>query len=278
MNKPLLLACCGLLLVAVLFFFGRTSTPPKTLTSRIEKVFNVAQFIDSVKGTLSPSQSIYVGALENSVKRGDIKSQQSEAYTTIANFWRDSLRLFEPYVYYSAEAAKLDNSEKSLTFAARLFLEGLRAERDQVKLNWMSNEAISLFEKALVLNPGNDDLKIGLGSVYVFGRGRSGNPQATMKGIQLLLSVARKDPGNLKAQLVLGVGGLMSGQYDKALERFKLIVEKEPDNVEAVAYLADTYAALGNKTEAIRYYKISRKLVNDPNYDKEVDERIMNIK
>ena len=278
MTKPILLAASGLLLVLVLFFFGRTSSPPKALPSRIEQVFNVTQFIDSAKKTLTPSKSIYLGSLENSVKRGDVHSQQSEAYTAIANFWKDSAHLFEPYAYYITEAAKLDNSEKSLTFAARLFLENLRGEQDKAKLNWMSNEAIALFEKALLLNPANVDLNIGLGSVYVFGRGRSGDPAATMKGIQQLLSVARKDPGNMKAQLVLGVGGLMSGQYDKALERFKLIVDKDPDNVEAVAYLADTYAALGNKAEAIKYYKISKKLVNDPHYSTEVDERIKTIR
>ena len=278
MNKPLLLASCGLLLILVLFFFGKTSVPPKTAPQKSEKVFNISQFIDSARKSLSPTQSIYLGNFENSVKRGDVQTQQSIVYTLIANFWKDSIGLFEPYIYYITQAAKLDNSEKSLTFAARLYLENLRGERDPGKMNWMSEEAIDLFEKGLILNPDNEDLKIGLGSVYVFGKGRTGDPSATMKGIQQLLSVARKDPGNLQAQMVLGVGGLMSGQYDKALERFKLIVEKQPDNVEAVAYLADTYAALGNKTEAIKYYAISKKLVNDPHYSKEVDERIKTIR
>ena len=278
MNKPLLLAGSGLLLILALYFFGRTTVPPKPAPPKIENTFNVIQFIDSAKKSLSPSQSVFLGSIENSVKRGDVQSQQSAAYTSIANFWKDSVHAFEPYIYYITEAAKLDNSEKSLTFAARLYLESLRGERDPTKSDWMCAQAISLFERALALNPENDDLKIGLGSVYVFGKGRTGDPAATMKGIQQLLSVVRKDPENLKAQLVLGVGGLMSGQYDKALERFKLIVEKEPGNVEAVAYLADTYAALGNKTEAIKYYTISKKLVNDPHYTKEVDERIRTIR
>lgn len=51
----------------------------------------------------------------------------------------------------------------------------------------------------------------------------------------------------MKAQVVLGVGGLVSGQFDKALERFQKVVNKEPGNLEAIAYLADTYAAKGTR-------------------------------
>ena len=71
---------------------------------------------------------------------------------------------FEPYVYYLSEAAKLDKSEKNLTFAAQLILDNLRSEQDEAKLNWKTEQAIALFEKAIELYPDNDDLKVGLGS------------------------------------------------------------------------------------------------------------------
>lgn len=74
------------------------------------------------------------------------------------------------------------------------------------KLSWCKY-IIALFEKAIELNPANDDLKVGLGSCYIFGKGRSGSPEETMKGIQQLLSVVRKDSNNMKAQMMLGVGG-----------------------------------------------------------------------
>jgi cytochrome c-type biogenesis protein CcmH/NrfG len=124
------------------------------------------------------------------------------------------------------------------------------------------------------LNPTNPDLKIGLGSCYIFGKGRSGDPQQTMKGIQELLSVVRQDSTNMKAQFVLGVGGFVSGQHDKAIERFSKVIAAEPNNLEAIAFLADTYAAKGDKTEAVKWYNISKRLVNDPAYSKQVDERI----
>lgn len=275
------MAAAGLLLVISLFIFGRTSEPKKEMPSVSKenvKSFDISHFITESKEKLTPSQAIYVSKLENGISRGDVAAQQVKANFSLANFWKDSVKLFEPYAFYISEASKLDNSEKNLTFAAQLFLENLRGESDEAKLNWETTEAIGLFEKAIQLNPTNDDLRIGLGSCYVFGKGRSGDPQATMKGIQELLSVVRKDSTNMKAQMVLGIGGYVSGQYDKAIDRLTKVISNQPTNMEAIAFLADTYAAKGNKTEAIKWYTISKKLANNPHYTEEVDRRINQLK
>jgi tetratricopeptide (TPR) repeat protein len=281
-KKPIILAVAGLVLVGLLFVFGRTSAPKQPVAASenapIVQSFDIEHFIDSTTTLLTPQQVLYVTELENGITRGDVPAQQKQAFSRLANFWKDSAKLFEPYAYYISEEAKLDNSEKNLTFAAQLFLESLRAEHDPAKLNWKSTTAIELFERAIQLDPDNDDLRIGLGSCYVFGKGRSGDAQQTMKGIQELLTVVRKDSTNLKAQFVLGVGGFVSGQYDKAIDRFLKVVAVQPDNLEAVAFLADTYAAQGNKPEAVKWYNVSKRLVNNPAYNKQVDERIAAIK
>ncbi len=277
MKKQAILAGAGVLLVAILFFLGRTSAPLKPVAEALSKdvqIFDIQKFIADSKLKLTSSQSILLSSLENNISRGDIVNQQVIANTAIANFWKDSIQLFEPYAFYISEAAKLDKSEKNLTFAAQLLLGNIRGEHDEAKLDWETSLAIELFEKAIALNPNNDDLRIGLGSCYVFGKGRSGDPQQTMKGIQELLGVIRKDSNNMKAQLVLGVGGYVSGQYDKAVARLSKVVTQEPNNLEAIAFLADTYAAKGEKDDAIKWYLISKRLANSPEYTKEVDERI----
>jgi cytochrome c-type biogenesis protein CcmH/NrfG len=144
-------------------------------------------------------------------------------------------------------------------------------------LDWLTNEAISCFEQAIANDSTNEDLKIGLGSCYLFGRGRHGDPQETMKGIQQLLGVVRRDSNNMKAQLMLGIGGLISGQNDKAIARLQKVVQTQPDNIEAVAFLADAYVAVGDKAQAIRWYEVSKRLVNNPDYSREVDERIRQL-
>lgn len=279
MKKQVLLAAAGVALVALLFLAGKTSIPKKASASELNnssQSFNIQYVINDLKTKLNPASTENLAKLENSVKRGDVKTQQIEAYEQLANFWKDSAAAFEPYAYYISEAAQLDNSEKKLTFAAQLFLGRLRQEHDAVKLGWETQQAILLFNKALKLNPENADLKIGLGSSYVFGS-QSGDAQQTMQGIQQLLSVVREDSTNMKAQFVLGVGSAVSGQYDKAIERFKKVVNAQPDNVEAIAFLADTYAATGNKAEAIKWYNVSKKLINNSAYSKEVDKRIESL-
>jgi tetratricopeptide (TPR) repeat protein len=277
LNKKLIFSLIGLIAVILLFKFGTTvATKSKTETPVVStaKTFDILQFIQEEKKHLTSTQAVALGKLENSVTRGDVNSQLITANTQLANFWKDSVPSFEPYVYYLSEAAKLDKSEKNLTFAAQLILENLRGEQDLAKLNWKTEQAISLFEKGIELYPNNDDLKIGLGSCYVFGKGRVGGPEETMKGIQQLLSVVHKDSNNMKAQMMLGVGGYVSGQYDKAIERLQKVITVQPENLEAIAFLADTYAAKGDKKEAIKWYLISKRLVNDPHYSQEVDERI----
>jgi tetratricopeptide (TPR) repeat protein len=279
LNKQLILAAAGLIAAATLFFFGRTvenkaNKPTASQAQAISPAFNINQFISDSKQKLTAAQAVTLGKLENSITRGDVKNQEIEANKQLAAFWKDSAHSFEPYVYYLSKAVKLENSEKNLTFAAQLILDNLRAEQDQAKLNWQAEQAIELFEQAIELDPGNDDLKIGLGSCYIYGKGRTGKPEETMKGIQQLLAVVRKDSSNMKAQLVLGIGGFISGQYDKAIDRLTKVVEAQPGNLEAIAFLADAYANKGEKTEAVKWYRIMKRIANSPEYDKEIDERI----
>lgn len=280
-KKQLIIGISGLCLVCLLFFFGKTvATKSKApiVSEKAEKIFDINSFINQEKQHLTPSQAITLSKLENNVTRGDVKEQLITANTALANFWKDSAHAAEPYFYYLSKAAMLDKSEKNLTFAAQLILHNLRSEQDDAKLNWKTTEAIALFEEAISLYPNNDSLKVGLGSCYIFGKGRAGGPKETMKGIQQLLSVVNKDSNNMQAQLMLGVGGYVSGQYDKAIVRLQKVVNAQPNNIEAIAFLADTYAAKGDKTEAIKWYQLSKRLINDPHYSQEVDERIKQLR
>jgi tetratricopeptide (TPR) repeat protein len=280
MNKQLVLAAIGLILIASMFFLGRTVAKKNTPVADGHNhqaeaaTFTIKEYIIAAKQKLTAEQLVTLGKLENSVTRGDVLNQQIIANNQLANFWKDSIHSFEPYAYYLSAAAKLENSEKNLTFAAQLMLDNLRTEQDGAKLNWKAEQAVQLFEQAIKLNPESDDLKIGLGSCYIFGRGRTGKPEETMKGIQQLLAVVRKDSANMKAQMILGIGGFLSGQYDKAIDRLTKVVKAEPNNLEAIAYLADANANKGDKAEAIKWYRIMKRVSNNPEYGKEIDDRI----
>lgn len=285
-KQQLILSGSGLILLLLLWGFGKTTTnkenqpKPQMAENKANPSFNIDTYLESSKQKLTLSQANYVNALENSVSRGDVKTQQERAYTDLAAFWHDSLDNHELYVFYISKAAMLVNSEKNLTFAARQILEDFSDEHDGAKRSWKADQAIALLNKAIELNPANDSLKVDLGTCYIFGKGmaNSGNTEETMKGVQQLLEVVRKDPSNMQAQMVLGIGGIVSTQYDKAIERLSKVVEAEPGNKDAVYWLAVAYAEKGDKQNAVKWFNISKGLVNNPGYSKEIDDKIKELK
>ncbi len=283
-KQQLILLGAGLFIFASLLFFGTTVAkkdpidPKSAAKAATTPVFSIEKYIEAAKAKLPVTQLNYVNQLENSISRGDVKEQQIKVYDRLATFWDDSVHQHEIHNFYTSQSAKLVNSEKNLTFAAQLMLNDLRNESDLAKRGWKGEQAVELFEKAIALNPDSEDLKIGLGSCYVFGKGMAGDPQETMKGIQQLLQVVRKDSLNMKAQLVLGIGGVISNQYDKAIDRLNTVIKNQPENLEAISWLADAYAGKGDKQNALKWYEISKRMVNNPAYTKEVNERIKMLK
>jgi tetratricopeptide (TPR) repeat protein len=274
-KQQLLVVSGGCVLFILLFFFGNTIPPKKPTpvvsnTPHEQKVIETEKLITHAKERLTPQQLQTVTSLENSVKRGDVKNQQIKVYKSLASFWGDSIRLFEPYAFYTSEAAKLENSEKSLTFAAHLLLTNLKTENDPAMQNWLATNAKDLFQRALVVNPANDSSKIGLGACYIFGN-ISENP---MEGIAQIREVLQQHPGNLFAHLVLGLGGVRSGQFEKAIEHFKIIADQQPGNLEALLNLAETYDQKGDKAEAVKWYKDVKGKIDNPEAQKELDARI----
>ena len=283
-KQQIILLAGGLLIFASLLYFGKTvATKEPSSMGEASKPspaagFNVDKYIQDAKSKLSVSQLNYINSLENSISRGDVAAQQIKVYNQLASFWADSIHQQEIYIFYTSRSAKLVNSEKNLTFAAQLMIADLRNESDPAKRGWKAEQAIELFEQAIQLNPNNANLQVGLGSCYVFGKGMVGNPQETMKGIQQLLQVVRKDSLNMQAQLVLGIGGVISNQFDKAIDRLNNVLKYEPSNLEAISWLADAYAGKGDKPNALKWYEISKRMVNNPVYTKEVNERIKMLK
>ena len=269
------LVLSGVTLLLLLYFFGNTVAPDKPApaaeaASNAPVILTTKDVLAKYKSGFDTQQLQKITQLENSVVRGDVRNQQIHVYHQLASYWGDTLHRGEIGAYYSGEAAKLENSEKNLTFAAHLLLDDMMSSTDVSMQRWLATQAKELFDKALIINPNNDSTKIGIGVCYMFGN-ISDNP---MQGILAIREIADKNPDNLYAQMMLGLGGVQSGQYDKAAERFLAVVAKQPDNIEAVLNLAGVYERLGNKAEAVKWYKRSLTLIQIPEAKKEIEERI----
>jgi tetratricopeptide (TPR) repeat protein len=280
-KQQAIVAATGIIILVVFYFFGNTVPPLKKSAASPEnkgQSLDIKTILNASKAKLSPAGLEYVDRLENAVVRGDVKNQQIAAYHQLANFWKDSVENgFLPSAYYTAEAAKLENSEKSLTFAAQLFLNNLRGQDNPELKNWMANESRDLFERAGKLNPDNDSTKIGLGATYIFGS-TGERPADVMKGIQAILEVTRRDSLNMYAQLMLGLGGIESGQYDKAIQRLLKVVHYDPGNLEAVLSLGEAYERIGNNASAKTWYTAAKKLTNNHELITAINERLGSLK
>jgi tetratricopeptide (TPR) repeat protein len=285
-RQQIWVAGTGVLILLILYFFGNTVPPRNKPDAAAQgasavvgrKSIGLQDILPELEAHLTPAQLSHVNRLQQSVVRGDVKAQQLNADRQLARFWKDSVTDgFLLYAYYTGQAAKLENSEKSLSFAARKFLDGLQMQEDARLKGWMATEAKELFEKALSINGADDSAKVGLGASYIFGA-EAGDPTEVMQGIQQILEVVRRDSTNMYAQFMLGVGGIESGQYDKAIERLTTVVRNEPGNVEALLLLAEADQRKGDKADAIKNYSAAKKLVGNPEMVQAIDQQIKTLR
>ncbi|QEH40291.1 tetratricopeptide repeat protein [Chitinophaga sp. XS-30] len=277
-RNQLLLIGLAVAVVTVLYAFGRITpkvhdhahAPAGVMPEGQAAVADFKDLLQKAKEKVPAEKLAEITSLENTVVRGDVKSQQITAYMQLYTIW-DNLNELPVAAYYLAEAAKLENSGKSLTFAANLFLDHLSHTQDAGVRMWEANNAMELLDKAIALQPNNDTLKIKLGSLLV------SNTNEPMKGIAMLRDVAERKPDFLDAQLALANFSITSGQFDKAIERMEEVLKRHPDEPKALFLLAVAYQNKGEKDKAVELLRQCRKLIKDPSLAAEIDEYIKSI-
>jgi tetratricopeptide (TPR) repeat protein len=278
-KQQLILLGSAIVVMAALLVFGKTVPPKKAMAQPVTEghaphadhddaavaEVSIEKMSADARKQLNPQQLEQLKALEAVPVTATSQKQLSD-------FWK-GIHHHELTLHYLAESAKLENSEKSLTFAAHLMLNNMMEESDAQLQHWYATQSKELFEKALVINPGNDSSRIGLGATYMFGH-VSDNP---MQGILPIREIAEKNPDNLYAQMMLGLGGMQSGQFEKAIPRFKAVVEKQPDNVEAAFHLAEAYELSGDKENAVKWYRVVQEKIPVEQAKKDIEARIKTL-
>jgi len=279
LKKPqVFVVIIALVLLGLLYFVAPRSNnelKPASSNSAENQTVTNKSIIDDAKTSLSAEFKISLLSIENQLSRSK-NTADSLMYTRkLARFWADSANRLTPYLYYTYSAALLENSEKSLTFAAQQLIDNLiTPDAPPALLPWMAGNAKVLLEKALEINPNNDSAIINLGACYLFGN-ISDNP---MQGILKVKQVVDKNPQNAYGQFILALGGKKSGQYDKAIERLLIVVSLQPFNLEAMVHLAECYELANQKEDAIQWYTKVKDLVNVPDAKAAITKRIKELK
>jgi len=126
-KQQAIVAASGIIILIIFYFFGNTVPTLKKSPATPEnegQSLDIKTILNANKAKLSPEDLAYVNRLESAVVRGDVKNQQVAVYHQLSNFWRDSVQNgFLPSAYYTAEAAKLENSEKKSHFCSPIIFE-----------------------------------------------------------------------------------------------------------------------------------------------------------
>jgi len=231
------------------------------------------------KVAIGPALAAQINNLEADLKNTSDGSAQLNFQKQLAKQW-DDVNQPAPAAFYYQAIARKDNKFDDWLLAGNHFNDAYKLTQDTLAQPAFVANAIECLKNAVKLQPANLDAKTGLGVAYVNQTSlgiTDPNGGSPMQGIMLLLDVVKQDPNNRGANLSLGLFAMKSGQFDKAVQRFKTVIAQKPE-VEPYFYLAESYKQLGMKKEAIDAYKKCKEMMPDAAFDKRMDDYIKELK
>jgi tetratricopeptide (TPR) repeat protein len=233
----------------------------------------------SAKTAIGAALAATINDLEGQLKKATTGADKLSLQKKLAKQWDDDNQPAPAAFYYQAIARK-ENSFDDWMSAGNRFNDAYKGTQDTSVQPAFVQNAIEAFKNAVKQKPENLDAKTGLGVAYV-NQTSSGiadpNGGSPMQGIMLLLDVVKQDPNNRSANLNLGLFAMKSGQFDKAVNRFKTMIAQKPE-VEPYFYLAESYKQLGMKKEAIDAYQKCKDMIPDPIVGQKIDQYIKELK
>lgn len=225
----------------------------------------------AAKKLLTSQMQTEITSKETQLQKATVDEERLPIEKDLAKTW-DDLNVPAPAAFYYLSVARKENTLQNWLSAGDHFNDAYKLTQDTVAKPAFLINAVESFKKATQIAPDNLDAQTGLGIAYV-----NGGAPSPMAGISLLLGVVAKEPKNLKANLNLGLFSMKSGQFEKAVTRFKNVVEQKPE-LEPYFYLAESYKQLGMKPEAITAYQKCKELAGDPAFNQKMDEYIKELK
>ena len=222
------------------------------------------------KTAIGAQLTVKIEGLENQLKKASGDAEKLSLNKQLAAAW-DDVDQPAPAAFYYTAVAKSNNSFDAWLTAGNRYNDAFKITQDTALTPAFITGAVEAFTNALKLKPQSLDAKTGLGVADVNGGA------SPMQGIGLLREVIAQDPENVNANLNLGLFSMKSGQFDKAIERFKTVIAKKPD-FESYFYLAETYKQLGRKPEAIAAYEKCKQMMPNPVFGQRIDQYIKELK
>lgn len=266
----------GVLIVVLLFAFGKTTLEKKSETAEMPAAPNAASvefsfILEKAKGTLRNSMRDSVESMELQLKKARGEKEQAAMLKSMAEEWEQTGNILVAGKYY-AQSAMLTNDKALLEKAGDLLYKGFPTTTDSSARIFGAQEGIKVFSELSKMDPENQEYKIHQAVCYVDGLGQ------VMPGVTLLKEVETKEPDNKEMNLILARLAIVSGQYDKAIQRLEKLTKLDSSNAEVYFHLAEAYRAVGRTDDAIKSLEQCKALVKDPTFSAQIDQYIQKIK
>lgn len=233
-----------------------------------KEAFSIDRFISDSRSKVGWNADQKVSIWEKSILK---EGADPALYDSIGVTW-DTARVPGVAARYFELKAEKTGVEKDWLSAAYRYFDAFKAAKDSSESVFFVGKAIQSYTKVLELNPKNLNAKTDLGVLYTEGTAEP------MKGIMMLREVINAEPEHENANLNLGFLSMKSGQFEKATERFKKVLEINPARIDMYVYLGEAYVRLGQNDKAIENFEVFKNLSNDQQMIKDVDAYIASLK
>ncbi len=259
-------------LIAGIYFFGPLQSPEKrnpekvAVASAIESDFDYDVYLAEELDKLPEEQKTKYFELRENMESGEDKISVLNEIVQLL----EANDLEIPAAFVSMEIAALNQQWDKA--AGDLYKTAFSSGNESLNQYILSNIVVC-YEKVLEADPENTDAKINMAVAYM-----EGSTSNVMKGVMLLREITDNDPDNITANLILGRYGIISGQYDRAVQRLEKVLLTDSMNVEAYLYLAEAYEGLGNIPKAIEMLEQCKLHVKSPEFSDEIGKYIDKLK
>ena len=240
----------GLALFLILYLGFDTKSPTHGQIEK-DRAFSgesadISVLLRDAKESTSPELLSRIVALEEELEKKTPDSVRVEFLKQLSGAWYDARRADLAGVY-AEEVAKMGEDDEAWAIAATTYALGSRQAKEEKVQKFCQGRVVKAFENAISLAPKNVKHKVNLALTYVE-RPPEGNP---MKGVLMLIDLNKKSPDDPMVLFHLGRLAIQTGQYEKAVERLKRVIEIEPDHLNAHCLLAQALKESGNLQEAV---------------------------
>lgn len=251
----------GVILFAVLYF-GFSTLPPKQAEINQARVINqemtdVNALRKLADEDLSADDLVEIHNIERKLQKDVAGEEKITLLKSLSGNWY-RLKQYALAGFYAQKIAESNNTAEAWSISGTSYATGVINSKDKAQKSYCFNRAVTAFENASSLEPGNINHQVNLALCYVE------NPleDQPMKGVMMMLDLLEKNPESVPVLSNLGRLGIRTGQFDKAIARLEKAKTLAPNNANVTLLLSEAYNGLGNREKAFEYLNEYKEMVD----------------